>query len=435
MRIVLTKTLYPAGCPPIGLGYLSAYLKKHGFNPKIIDANVFKADNKKLVELIMAENPDVVGISCLSASYNQTVELCQMLKKQSVKCIIGGVHPTFLPYQTLLDTKADFVICGEGEVPLLKLIQNNLISDNIPGVYSLQNLKSAETQIEMGERVEDLDLLPFVDWEQLTPGDFQRMPQMPLTKSWPVATVITTRGCPYNCSFCASAQFYERKIRFRSPKNVVDEIEYLVKEHGVKEINFVDDNLTLNRKHIEGICKDIINRKLDISWATPNGIRADKIDRDLLVLMKQSGCYLVYFGIESAHPKILKDIKKSETIEDIENAISLASELDIMTDAFFIFGLPGETLETIDTTIDFAVHSKLSRAHFFVLDILPGCNIWRDVKKNYEPNYSKKAYYEAEIAPDGLTPEILNKAASRAYKQFYTERFKSPSFAQYSRKR
>jgi radical SAM superfamily enzyme YgiQ (UPF0313 family) len=421
MKIVLTKTLYihPNITPVLGLGYLSSWLKKHDFDTSIIDGNLLNLNNQKLLQKILAEKPDVVGITCLSGSYHEVVELSQMLKKENIPCVIGGVHPTFLPYQTLVDSKADFVICGEGEIAFLKLLQNNLVNNNIPGVYSLDNLKSNDDPISRGEIIENLDDLPFPDWQQMEPKSYPIAPQTPLVKSWPIATVMSSRGCPYDCSFCASAQFYNRRIRFRSPENVVSEIEYLVNNHGVKEIHFVDDSLTQKREHVEKICNLIIEKNIKVSWATPNGIRADRVDKELLLLMKKSGCYLVYFGVESANPKILKQMKKSETIDDIKKAITLANEIGLITDAYFIFGLPGETKETIEETIQFAINSDLTRAHFFALDVLPGCRIWNEIKNNYNPKYNKKSYAESEWAPEGLTPDDLSKAFRDAHRRFY----------------
>jgi radical SAM superfamily enzyme YgiQ (UPF0313 family) len=267
--------------------------------------------------------------------------------------------------------------------------------------------------------VENLDELPFPDWEQMSPRSYPMAPHGAFLKGFPVGVIITSRGCPYECTFCTSPQFYDRKIRFRTPENVVTEIEYLVKTFKVKEIHFEDDNLTLRRDHIEKICRLLIERKINVNWACPNGIRADEVDEEIIRLMKDSGCYYFTYGIESANPQILKNTKKRESIETIERAIEIADEVGIACQGFFIFGLPGETASTIEESINFALHSKLSGAQFIILDVLPGSELWETLQGKFVPNWNKESYKEPEWLPDGITREQLLSAQSTAFRKFY----------------
>ena len=421
MKIVLIRPKYNSHIitPPLGLGYLSAYLKKAGVETIIIDA----LRDSKIQTSVCAEvdkiKPDFVGITCLTAFYKETVCLAKELKNKGYKVGIGGVHPTFLPYQTLVDSQVDFVFCGEGEIAFSKLAKNNFVNNGIQGVYSLENLKSENDSIINGEIVIDLDELPFPNWEQINPNSYPRAPHGALVKNFPIGVVMTSRGCTYECTFCASPGFYGRRIRFRSPENVVAEIELLVKKYGVKEIHFEDDNLTLVRDKVENLCRLLIKKKINITWACPNGIRADKVDQDLIRLMKESGCYYFSYGIESANPQILENIKKREKISDIEKAITIASEEGIDCQGFFIFGLPGETQETIRESIDFAKNSKLSRAQFLILDVLPGSALWTDLKGKFVPNWQKNSYKEPEWIPQGIPKDLLLKAQSTAFREFY----------------
>lgn len=409
--------------PPLGLGALSAYLKSNGIRVKVIDALKDNINKDKILEILAKENPDAVGINCLSAFYNEVIELSLLIKQKNLRCLIGGVHPTFLPYKTLVDSKADFVLCGESEISLTKLIKNNFVNNNIRGVYSLKNLSDENQLVLKGEIIEDLDEAPFTDWDELNPNLYPKAPHGAIAKNFPIGIISTSRGCPYECTFCASPQFYERKIRFRSPENVIQEIKYLIEQYGVKEIHFEDDNLTLKRDHIEKICNLLIENKIKISWACPNGIRADKVDKDLIKLMKQSGCYYFAYGIESANIKILNNIKKHETIDIINKSINIADECGISCQGFFIFGLPGETKETIQETINFAKKSRLSRAQFLILDVLPGCELWTTLKGEFTPNFAKNSYKEPEWIPKCLTKKDLLKAQSKAFKIFYLRPF------------
>lgn len=424
-KIVLIRPNYNSHIitPPLGLGFLASYLKNQGINVKIIDALKDNLTNKRVLEIVKDEDPDSVGITCLSAFYNEVIELSLMIKEAGFCCHIGGVHPSFLPYKTLVDSKADYVICGEGEIALTSLIKNNFINKQIKGVYSLENLSSDNQLFEKAEVIELLDDIPFPDWEQINPNEYPKAPHGAIAKNFPIGIITTSRGCPYECTFCASPHFYNRKIRYRSPENVIEEIKYLVNNFGVKEIHFEDDNLTLNRQHIEKICNLILENNLKISWACPNGIRADKVDEDLIRLMAQSGCYYFAYGIESANPQILKNIKKHETVEQIKKSIEVADKCGISCQGFFIFGLPGETKETIEESINFARKSRLSRAQFLILDVLPGCELWDTLKGQFVPNFAKNSYKEPEWLPSGLTRADLLKAQAKAFRKFYFRPF------------
>lgn len=418
MEIALVRVKYNSHIitPPLGLGYLASYAQKFGHKVLIIDALRDNLSNEQVVEKINAAGISAVGITCLSAFYNEVVELSKMLKAEGKKVFIGGIHPTFMPKQTLIDTGADYVSLGEGEISLKKLLDANFDGTGIQGIYNLENLPDKPIK---GEKVENLDDLPMPDWGQISPKSYPRAPHGAVTKNYPIGIIITTRGCPYGCKFCASPNFYDRKIRFRSPKNVVDEIEYLVKNYGVKEIHFEDDNFTLKRSHAYEVCKMIVDRKIKITFTCPNGIRADKVDKELLLMMKKAGCYCFAYGIESANPQILKNINKDEDIETIKKSIDIAADCGIDCVGFFIFGLPGETKQSIEQSINFALSSKLTRAQFMILDVLPGCNLYDDLDGQFESDFSKESYCSPEYVPETLTKQDLIDAQERAFRKFY----------------
>lgn len=418
MEIALVRVKYNSHIitPPLGLGYLASYAQKFGHKVLIIDALRDNLSNEQVVEKINAAGISAVGITCLSAFYNEVVELSKMLKADGKKVFIGGIHPTFMPKQTLIDTGADYVSLGEGEISLKKLLDANFDGTGIQGIYNLENLPDKPIK---GEKVENLDDLPMPDWGQISPKSYPRAPHGAVTKNYPIGIIMTTRGCPYGCKFCASPNFYDRKIRFRSPKNVVDEIEYLVKNHGVKEIHFEDDNFTLKRSHAYEVCKMIVDRKIKITFTCPNGIRADKVDKELLLMMKKAGCYCFAYGIESANSQILKNINKDEDIETIKKSIDIAADCGIDCVGFFIFGLPGETKQSIEQSINFALSSKLTRAQFMIFDVLPGCNLYDDLDGQFESDFSKESYCSPEYVPETLTKQDLIDAQERAFRKFY----------------
>ena len=410
--------------PPLGVLYLSSYAKKYcNAGTKIIDALRDNLSVNDIVRNAKEYNPDLIGIHCLTAFYKQTIDISKALKKERYVVYIGGVHPTFLPYTTLKDSKADFVVCGEGEIPLKRICENNLNHKNIQGVYDIESLKDDDTQINgepviKAETVMDLDTIPMPDWEQLPPITYPHSPHAVIARGNPIGIIMTSRGCPSRCNFCSSNNFY-KGIRQRSVANVIEEVKYQVEHLGIQELQFTDDNLTLKRDYIIELCNALIENNIKVPWSTPNGVRADKVDKEVLALMKKSGCYLIDFGIESANNQILKNIRKGETIEQIDLAINLAHEAGMITQGNFIFGLPGETRETMQETINYAVNSKLDRAGFFALRLLPGSDLSKKLKEKYQLNYEHSFISKPDWLPDNLTEEDILRTIQKVYWKFY----------------
>jgi radical SAM superfamily enzyme YgiQ (UPF0313 family) len=418
LKITLLRPNYHSHLvtPPLGLGYLSSYLKGRGCDINIIDGLNLNYSIGKIIN--QCKGSDIIGINCLSAYFLEVVELTKQLKKLGYTIVIGGAHASALPELTLKETQADYIVIGEGELSFFQLvdaIENDLPVDGIMGIATRRNIGT----IQKSPLIENLDSLPYPDWKQINPATYKKAPHGGLVKSFPVAPIISTRGCPFECTFCSSPFLWGRTIRFRSPENVVGEIEYLIDEFKVREIHFEDDNLTLKREHIEGICNIILKRNIKINWATPNGVRADTLDWGLLRLMKESGCYSLAFGIESGNQEILNRIKKKTNLKTIERTVRLAKKLGIVTQGFFIFGLPGETEKTIQETIDFAKRLPLDKAQFLILDILPGSELWDGLRRGQVVNWNYKSYQEVTWVPEGLDGPRLRRSVRYAFRSFF----------------
>lgn len=410
-------------CPQLGVMYLSSYLKKHGHEVKIIDALRDNLSFSQIVEAVEREKPGGIGIHCLSSFFSEVVTITKLLKERNYKVYIGGVHPTFSPYTTLEETGADYVMCGEGEIPLLKLANNNFVNNNIQGVYSLDDLKNNDEQkdgspILKGEIIINLDEIPFPDWEQLPPNSFPHAPHAVSAKGFPIGIVTTSRGCPFRCTFCSSHNFY-KGVRFRSVDNVIEEIKILVDKYEIKELQFIDDNLTLKKDYALELCNKMIKENIKIPWSPINGIRADAFDDELAAKMKEAGCYLVDFGIEAVNAQILKNIKKGETIDTITKAINCSHRAGLITIGNFIFGLPGDTKETIEEAIEYAVNSKLDRAGFFALNVLPGSDIANQMKKEGKEVKISALFSTPKTLVSSLSSREIEKYVQKAYWRFY----------------
>jgi len=407
MRLTLVRPRYNGlvVTPPMGIGYLSGYLKRHGHECHIVDAQRDNLTLAQTVAEILALKPDAVGVTCLTAFYGETVALCQALKKQTripydVPVLVGGVHPTALPEDTLTDTGADHVFVGEAEAEILKFANGERLGQIVP-CGPIQNL----------------DDIGWADWEGL--GKYPYAPWGAVARHSNRGYLMTTRGCPYSCTFCAAPMFTERHLRFRSIPDVVDELQYLITRGGIAEFVIVDDNFTARRSHTQSFCEEILRRGIKMDWACENGIRADRVDQELLRLMHRAGCYRVAFGVESANPDILRRCKKQETIGDITKAIGWAKDTGMEVRGCFIVGLPGETEQTLKETYDWARASRLDQAAFTILSVLPGSELYDTLKGKYIPNWADPSFKTVEFVPEGLTKKQLTQWQGKMLRGFY----------------
>ena len=389
---------------PLGLLYLASILEKDGHKVLVKDYYRYSLEEKKkeIINLIKAYSPDVVGLSCVTMNRLSNYELIKITKKINprIKIIIGGIHATSMYEQILLNYPVDAIVLGEGEVSTPKLInalRANKSLKKIKGIAFKDKEKVLFTGYE--KYIENLDELPFPKHEFCEE----------IIKKTKTAIVITSRGCPYNCIFCSTARYWGRKWRARSAKNVVDEIEYLIKRFpSLKTIIFPDDTSTLNNQRMIDICNDILKRKIKINWICSG--RLDVVSEKMLYKMKEAGCKLLAYGIESGSSKMLKTMKKGITREQIEKTIKLTNKVGLKYGAYLMVGNPGETWETVKETVLFI--KKLKNINFWSvgrLEIYPNTEIYEIAKKQgiiddtYWLTDKKIPHYTFEHSEDELT--------------------------------
>jgi len=351
MKILLISPMIaqPKTDPPSGLCYLQACLDKVGYtDSKIIDEKSYE----KVKEIIENYKPDIVGVSCFTVYRGSSYKLAKLAKeiKPDIKVILGGPHATFMWEQIMKNFDfVDFIVIGEGEittVEIVKALDKGLPLKDINGIVFRENGKIIKT--ESRPFIENLDDLPFPSYRDINFDDYAVAKPPEYNTKQRKASIISSRGCIFNCNFCSTTQFWSRRWRARSAKNVVDEIEWLYKDYKIKFFTFFDDIFTTNPQRVIDICKEIINRKLEIKWYTET--RVDCISKEMLEWMKKAGCFLVQFGVESGSPTILKNINKKITREQIINAFKLVKEVGMQTETLLMVGNPGETEETIEET-------------------------------------------------------------------------------------
>ena len=379
MRVLLINPFYPISetpSPPLGLAYLAAVLSEAGIEVKVLDLVVFPYSRDMLQRVLAQFQPQMAGLTAVSMTFNFAMAVIKDIKDicPDILTVMGGPHVTFCAQETLQQfPELDIAVLGEGEqtvVELTQAIENGRRWEVVKGIVYRSGADIHCTP----ERspIADLDILP-VPARHLLPLGRYRALGMPVS-------LTTSRGCPFKCIFCVGRKMVGARVRYRSPGKVVDELEYL-NSLNFHQINIADDLFTANKDHCLGVCDEIIKRRLKLAWTS--FARVDTVTEEILVRMKAAGCNAVSFGVESGNPQILKTIKKGITRRQVVAAVKMCRRAGITPFASFILGLPGETPQTIQETLDFGEQLKdlgLSFG-FHLLAPFPGTEIRADSRQ------------------------------------------------------
>lgn len=395
---------------PAGLGYVAESLKASGIEYDIFDMN-FNYTYNDLRGKIAKFKPQLIGISLMSYKLESIYSLVSQIKKEfpHIKIVVGGPHVSSIRIDIFKECTAfDYGVVLEGEDTLVELCRGMPINEIKGLVYK----KDGNTEFN-GERpfIRELDSIPFPRYDKFE-----------LERYGYGIGIVSSRGCPYSCLYC-SCNIIGKIIRFRSSRNVVDEIAYW-HDKGCKEFGFQEDNPTFNRQRILEICDEIVRTGLsDIRIMCGNGVRADRIDRELLKKMKEAGFKRLAIGVESGSEKVLKAIKKGADLADMESAIKYACELGFFVSLFFLVGSPSETMEDVDKTIKLAMKYPVHDISFFNLVPMPGSELYDWVAKNRYFVRMPREYLNAEPHPARSsmpifqTPDFSLKERIRALKK------------------
>ncbi|MHA1440017.1 MAG: B12-binding domain-containing radical SAM protein [Promethearchaeota archaeon] len=387
-RVLLLRPYFhsPESMPiyPLGLAYLAASLRDSGHKATILDLAALKIKNKDIMRLVNKIKPDLIGITALSYYYPEMIDLCKHIKNYQIA--LGGVHVTALPELSIKQTGADYIITGEGEKTLVELTDYVEKGGDLAKIKGLIYKKNGKIIVnEKRAPIENLDEIAFPAWDLLN-LDLYNPPAIREFNMFfdpnLASPLITTRGCPYKCAYCASTNFWGPSIRFRSIENVIAEIEFDMKHFNVKCFEIWDDNFTINRKRVIQFCKEVIRKKLDVSFYLPNGVRIDTLDRSLIKIMKYAGFRGLVLAPESGSQKILNNVNKDLDLSIVRDVAKMLQEERILTSAYFILGLPGENINTALETIKFGSSLPLNGITYFIFTPLPGSKLFEDWSKN-----------------------------------------------------
>lgn len=413
--------------PPLGLGYIASTVKrKH--NITILDCIKDDINLEKFRNYIRGKKYDIIGFQCYTVDLNTVKEYSKTARKENPNSIIvaGGPQPTLDPINTLkfLET-VDYVFVGEAEISfpnfVVTLSSGRLLPtalEKIPGIVFKKGKKYIQTERVFAENLDDYD----PSWELFNLGEYPVAPHGSFYRQSPVAPIIVTRGCPFQCTYCGGPLISGRKIRSHSADYIIRQIKILNEKYGIKEIHIEDDNFTTNREFVKEFCEKLMEKNLGITWTCPNGIRLDFLDKKLLKLMKKSGLYSVSVGIESGSDRIRKLMKKNLDTKTITEKVQLIHESGLGIIGFFIVGFPGETRKDIEKTTDFACKLPLKRATFSAFKPFPGTLAYKELVKEGKIKKLKWENFSLDKvvwSPEGISMEELKELRRRAFLKFY----------------
>jgi radical SAM superfamily enzyme YgiQ (UPF0313 family) len=394
--------------PPLGIFYVAAVLKDSGYDVEVLNWHNIHRTPQKIKAVLQAKNPAIIGFSILHANRWGGIEIARIARELNpdVKIVFGGIGATYL-WEHLLThfAQIDYVVIGEGEysfLDLVRCIEGGATADihKISGIAYRKNGCAVRTACD--GFVRDLDALP-------NPARY-----------FAFQHVALTRGCPADCTFCGSPDFWGRKVRFHSADYFVDQLTHLYRK-GITYFFFCDDTFTLNKKKVIAVCRKILKRKLDIVWQAIS--RVDMVSEEILYWMRRAGCIQISYGVESGSEKIRHYLNKDFTLQQIEKTFSLTTQYGIMSRAYFIYGCPGETAETIQETIALMRRIKPLSTIFYILDIFPGTALYNDYKsKNnasddiWRHRIEDILYFETDPQ---LTPEKILAFGKKLRSAFY----------------
>ncbi|MFC2140116.1 B12-binding domain-containing radical SAM protein [Candidatus Auribacterota bacterium] len=409
--------------PPLSLAYIAAILEAHNVDTLLIDASALALSKEECVRRLQEFSPDFLGFTLATYHFHHTLDWIRYLKNNiKVPIVVGGIHTSVYPKETLAHKEIDYLVIGDGEETLPELIKTLLNGSNISQIKGIAYKDQAGNVLlnEPRGSFNNIDLTPFPARHLLPNEKYFSL----ISHRKNFTAMMTSRGCPFNCIFCDNNTI---KFRFRSPENVVDEMVECYDKYDIREIDIFDAAFTVKKDRAKKICEEMLKRQLDIIWSFRT--RADLIDKELLTLLNRASCTRIYYGIESASPTILKNIKKEVSIERIKEVIWQTEKSGIEPFGFFMVGNIGETKETVAETIQLIKKLPLKYIQVASIYVPPNTELYdylRDENQyDFWREYTRKGKLEGELPLYGtsLTRKEIDHYVKRMYLAFYLRPF------------
>lgn len=402
----------------VGLAYLASSLERKGFGVQVIDANNKSLSDRELLNIVSNYNPTIIGYSINTGTVRSAIRMAKKTKEVFTHLIhvAGGPHISLF-YQEFLtqNSEFDYAFLEEAEETFLlfckKILNGDSIS-NVPGIAFINDDK--KLIVNQLDKFPEPNDLPFPNYDNFYP-----LQKELLQKNY---SVVTSRGCPYSCIFCTASIICGKKWRGRSPQHVIEELKYAKSKYGIHSFDIVDDNFTLNVRRAKQFCRLLIDEKVGLEWRCPNGIRADKVDKELAELMRESGCNLACIGVESGDEEVFGNIGKGENLQEIEESIRILKSAGIKVTGLFIIGLPGDNLKKFNKSLEFIKRSGLDDAWFGFLIPFRGTQVYEWVKKNARllRDFDEAQFFGTDARPIFETDQFSEKEMIQCYQKACT---------------
>lgn len=409
--------------PSFGLLCLAAVAQQAGATVTVVESSALELTLETALATILAADADIVGFTATTSEVLRAAELAAALKarRPGVLTLLGGCHVTALPADTLEACPAfDMAVIGEGEATLCELLRRFAEGDRRPADLPGTAVRVEGRIVENPARpaMTELDALPLPAWSLLPgfPGVFRPAPGR--IRRWPCASIVLTRGCPNTCVFCDRSVFGNR-CRAYSPAYAVGLVRDLYERHGVRELLIEDDTFVIVKDRVREFCERLLDARLDVSWSCLG--RADRVDPDLLRLMRRAGCWHISFGIESGDEAILAAMRKRLDLDQIRQAVTWSREAGLRTKGFFIVGFPGETRASLERTRRLALALPLDEISVMQMTPFPGSELYRiaDAYGAVDRDWRRMNVLNTVFVPHGFTRDDLERARSDLLRAFY----------------
>jgi anaerobic magnesium-protoporphyrin IX monomethyl ester cyclase len=406
--------------PPVSLAMTGAVLEKEGHAVRIIDCPASSMSFEHLEREMRQFNPRLVIWSTGTPSIESDLAFAGAVKKILPACTtaVFGTHVTALDRQCLQAAPAlDCILRNEPELTARELAHAIASHKDFSAIAGLTWRDPAGAIISNQARpfIDNLDSLPFPAWHLLSHQKYV----LPL-KGRPFLIIMPQRGCPFNCTFCTGQTYYGKKLRTRSPANIIAEIQYDMERFGVRDFFIWAETFVIDRQHVAELCQAMLDANLAINWTCNS--RIDIVDEKLLKLMARAGCWMISYGIESADQQVLDAVRKGTRVEQAAVAVSLARAAGLKTAGHFIFGLPGDTEEAMEKTLKLARSLRLDVAQFYSAVPFPGSPLYEQALEHgwiETTDFAGFSQNSSIMRIPGLPPETVNRCRAAAYRQFY----------------
>ncbi|MBN1880118.1 cobalamin-dependent protein [bacterium] len=408
--------------PSMGLAFIAAVALENGHEVMVIDAEADQLDYDAIKSRVVAFQPQVVGFQTFCANLARCRKVASIVKSLNpdIQIVFGGVQATLFPEEQLRDSPVDIVVIGEGEIAfseLLSCIESGGKLADVEGI-AIINESGEFVVTQRPPLISSLDDLPFPALHLFPMDKYHSSAQL---KGSNTQLLFTSRGCPFNCSYCSGDLIFGKTFRYRSPAKVIADIRYMMESFGVDSIQFYDETFTVNRDRVLALCDALINADLSIPWACFT--RVDLVDEDLLSQMRQAGCYQIFFGVETGVDRLLKLIRKGTTLDQARKTFKVCRKLGIETVASFMLTLPTETREDTEQSIRFGLELDPDYVYWLTFVPYPG-NELSDLAResgtiiNDDPT-TYNVFNEIVYLPEGRNEKEIRKTIARAYRRFY----------------